>query len=90
MLRRHLLRSSLLLLLGWLLVACGQSAATTPTLAPTQSPAEPATTLPATAPPTAQAASAYADIPQGLTSEGYQLLGAPEAPVTLVMYSDFL
>jgi hypothetical protein len=29
-------------------------------------------------------------IPQGLTPEGYHELGRADAPVTLVMYSDFL
>jgi hypothetical protein len=56
-------------------------------------PAAPATTAPAApaAPATtAPAAGPYADIPQGRTPEGYQLLGDPAAPVTLVMYSDFL
>ena len=46
--------------------------------------AEPAATaaLPATAGPDA--------IPEGRTPEGYHLLGRADAPVTLVMYSDFL
>lgn len=48
-------------------------------------PAAPAAPSPAPAPP-----SAYADIPQGVTAEGYQYLGDPAAPVTMVMYSDFL
>jgi hypothetical protein len=29
-------------------------------------------------------------IPQGLTAEGYHVLGRPDAPVTLITYSDFL
>jgi hypothetical protein len=32
----------------------------------------------------------YADLPQGRTPEGYPYLGAADAPVTLVMFSDFL
>jgi ABC-type Fe3+-hydroxamate transport system substrate-binding protein len=32
----------------------------------------------------------YAGLAQGRTAEGYHLLGAADAPVTLVMYSDFL
>lgn len=38
----------------------------------------------------ATAASAYADIPQSTTAEGYQVLGDPAAPVVLTHYSDFL
>jgi hypothetical protein len=33
---------------------------------------------------------AEATIPQGVTAEGYHVLGRPDAPVTLTMYSDFL
>jgi hypothetical protein len=42
--------------------------------------------------PTAGAAEpgATAAIPESLTPEGYHVLGRPDAPVTLVMYSDFL
>jgi protein-disulfide isomerase len=46
-----------------------------------------------TAAPTAgatQPENAAAAIPNSLTSEGYHVLGRPDAPVTLVMYSDFL
>lgn len=32
----------------------------------------------------------YAGIPRSRTPEGYHVLGNPDAPVTLVMYSDFL
>jgi protein-disulfide isomerase len=47
-------------------------------------PAAPTTTL--AAPTTAPASG----IPEGVTAEGYHYLGRPDAPVTLVMYSDFL
>lgn len=89
--RPTILFTLIMLSLGWLLAACGQTA-----VSPT------ATPVPATAPPTGQpapaaalptapsaAASRYADIPQGVTAEGYQILGDPAAPLTLVMYSDF-
>jgi hypothetical protein len=36
------------------------------------------------------AATAELAIPEGLTPEGYHELGRADAPVTLVMYSDFL
>lgn len=71
---------------------------------PTAAPTAPVPSLPAaTALPVASSAAApaqatapaadagrFADIPQSRTPEGYQVLGAPDAPVTLVMYSDFL
>jgi len=49
-------------------------------------------TQPSLAAPTASAAPAgdTAAIPTSLTPEGYHILGRPDAPVTLVMYSDFL
>lgn len=47
-----------------------------------------------TAAPTAAASqpesSGAAAIPEGVTPEGYHMLGRPDAPITLVMYSDFL
>jgi protein-disulfide isomerase len=60
------------------------------------SPASPAPTAglsqATVAAPTAGAAQpgAAAAIPDSLTPEGYHVLGRPDAPVTLVMYSDFL
>jgi hypothetical protein len=62
------------------------------TVAPTRAAAAspPAATLAPTraaAQPTAAVASA---IPEGVTPEGYHYLGRPDAPATLVMYSDFL
>ena len=38
----------------------------------------------------AQPEASGAAIPESLTPEGYHTLGRPDAPVTLVMYSDFL
>jgi protein-disulfide isomerase len=50
-----------------------------------------APTTPAAAPTTgATQLAESAAIPDGLTPEGYHMLGRPDAPVTLVMYSDFL
>lgn len=39
---------------------------------------------------TAANRSPYADLAQSQTPEGYQMLGDPSAPVTLMHYSDFL
>lgn len=53
---------------------------------------EPSVAAAAEAPAAAEAAAEgpFAGIPQGRTPEGYHMLGAADAPVTLVMYSDFL
>lgn len=92
----RLCSAPLVLVLGLLLAACGRSAAVEPTGA--TAPPPPAL-APATPPPTiapvatdrvATSGGLYTGIPQGRTPEGYAYLGAPDAPVTLVMYSDFL
>ena len=64
---------------------------------PTAASAAPTTAPPAlTTSPTAavlasgDATDPYAGIPRSRTPEGYHVLGNPDAPVTLVMYSDFL
>jgi hypothetical protein len=73
----------------------------TPSLASTQpssaSPATaqaaPTTGVQATTPPITAAPAPTAGqsgIPEGTTAEGYHVLGRADAPVTLVMYSDFL
>jgi hypothetical protein len=65
-------------------------------IAPTAAPAAPtaAVTQATAAAPTAAAAQPESPgagaIPEGLTPEGYHVLGRADAPVTLVMYSDFL
>ena len=76
--------------------------APTATAQPTRAPAAPtaaaviAPTVAGTqaldAAPTASAAQPgdVAAIPDSRTPEGYHVLGRPDAPVTLVMYSDFL
>jgi protein-disulfide isomerase len=71
-------------------------ATTAATIAPTPSTSSgqgAATAQAPTAAPTARAAqpeNTTASIPDGLTPEGYHILGRADAPVTLVMYSDFL
>jgi hypothetical protein len=37
-----------------------------------------------------EAASAYSDLPQSQTPEGYYVLGDPAAPTIMTHYSDFL
>lgn len=71
-------------------------AAVEPTRAPTAPPTAVATTPTTAAAPTTEPTAApalagpFAGIPQSRTAEGYQVLGAADAPVTMVMYSDFL
>jgi protein-disulfide isomerase len=99
---RAMLRCWAVLALG-LLAACGsQPSPASPAPTAVRPPAVPAAAT-AVAPtaaasqataaaPTAGAAQpgAPAAIPNSLTPEGYHILGRPDAPVTLVMYSDFL
>ena len=63
-----------------------------PTAAAVNAPTAVPSQVPAAAPTTglAQPENPAAAIPDGLTPEGYHMLGRPDAPVTLVMYSDFL
>jgi protein-disulfide isomerase len=105
MLRRTMIYLWAVLMLT-VLAACGgdatpaspaATASAPPTRAPAAAtPAPTAASLPAAtaAPTTASAAqpesSGAATIPEGLTPEGYHMRGNPDAPVTLVMYSDFL
>jgi hypothetical protein len=78
---------------------------TAPSSAGATAPSAPATAAPvaaqpaqapaatAAAPTASQAeptAAAAGGIPEGVTAEGYHYLGRPDAPATLVMYSDFL
>jgi protein-disulfide isomerase len=92
---RAMLRCWAVLALG-VLAACGSQpipASPAPTAAaqPTRAPSVAASQAPSAA-PTASAAQPgnSAAIPDSLTPEGYHMLGRPDAPVTLVMYSDFL
>lgn len=68
------------------------AASAAPTVEPTVSAGVAAPTAAPTAPASVsgEATSPYAGIPRSRTPEGYQVLGNPDAPVTLVMYSDFL
>jgi hypothetical protein len=77
------------LVLG-LLSACGSASqpAALATPAPTAAPPATHAALAPTAPATS--APAASDTPAGTTAEGYHTLGRADAPVTLVMYSDFL
>lgn len=102
MLKRAFVSVWALLALG-LLAACGGASAPAatapapaqPSRAPAATSAPPtsalAATTAATAAPSAVAAQSGAGgIPESTTPEGYHVLGRPDAPVTLVMYSDFL
>jgi protein-disulfide isomerase len=102
---RAMLRVWAMFVLG-LLAACGSqpsSASHAPTATePTRAPVVPtaaavsaptaAVSRATAAAPTAGATEPAANgaIPESLTPEGYHVLGRPDAPVTLVMYSDFL
>lgn len=85
--RMHLILTTCLLLCA-VLVACGTTPTDTATPAATDVPATPTAAPAATAP--SPAASRYADLPQSRTPEGYHMLGDANAPVAMVMYSDFL
>jgi protein-disulfide isomerase len=106
MFRRTMLRIWAVLVLGLLAACGSQpipaSPAPTAAAQPTRAPAAPtaaaviaptaaASQAPAAA-PTSDAAQPgdAAAIPDSRTPEGYHVLGRPDAPVTLVMYSDFL
>ena len=69
-----MLRLGVLLSLAVLMAACGNAAA-------------PVTRVPS---PSASPQTAGAVIPQGLTPEGYHVLGRPDARVTIEDFSDFL
>ena len=95
-----------LLALMFLAACGNQPAAPAPTVAaplapttaapPTRAPTGLATAAAGTQVPTgaptgaASPEASAAAIPDSLTPEGYHLLGRTDAPVTLVMYSDFL
>jgi hypothetical protein len=86
---RNFLAALLVMVVG--LAACGRQPNAIATLAPT--PAEIVPTNAATAPTTAAVAQPTPDGPEllsGHTPEGYNYLGSPTAPVTIVFYSDFL
>lgn len=104
MIHRALLRCWAVLMLG-LLAACASTpipASPAPTASgPTRAPVAPTVAVviaptaglsqaTAVAPAAGTAPPGNAAIPENLTPEGYHVLGRPDAPVTLVMYSDFL
>ncbi len=71
-----------------LLAACGATPAAQPTQPSAAVPA--AATIAAAPTPTMAGLALLAGIPQGTTPEGYHTLGDPQAPVTIINYSDFL
>jgi hypothetical protein len=87
--RRALLRTTaatLGLASAALLAACGNTSSAPQASAPA------AAALPSTTSATPEPATlpAFNGIPQSHTPEGYPTLGAPDAPVTMLDYSDFL
>ncbi|HID85920.1 MAG TPA: hypothetical protein EYP55_00900 [Anaerolineae bacterium] len=71
-----------LLIAALVVAACGPKATPTP-LPPTEPPAPTATTK-APKPPVSEG-----EVPMGFTEEGAPYRGDPDAPVTLVEYSDY-
>ena len=89
------LRFGFLFALLGMLGACGGTGAPAAGRAPTvvppsREPTSPVATVPALGPVPEATNAAEGGIPQGVTAEGYHVLGRPDAPVTLTMYSDFL
>ncbi len=86
--RRRLLQLSGIGIGAATLAACMSPAQPVPTAVPTETP----TTAPTAAvPPTPTAAVAlFNGLPHGITAEGFPYLGDPDAPITMIDYSDFL
>ncbi len=101
---RYVIAGIVATMVVWLAACSGQAGQQAPLPSPTvEAPASvtspvppPVTSPPRAATPVTPGAAAgatievYAGVPRSRTPEGYHLLGNPEAPVTLVMYSDFL
>lgn len=88
MIHSIVLRILMLLGLGAMLAACGGAGgpgAAGPTASSSGAPAAAGSGA-----PTASPALSLDAIPQGLTPEGYHVLGRDDAPVTITDYSDFL
>ncbi|GIV88020.1 MAG: DSBA oxidoreductase [Chloroflexus sp.] len=72
-----------------ILTACTGQTATVPAT-PTVPPPSAPTSTPVTAQSDPIITAYYPDLPRGRTPEGYHYLGNPDAPVTIMVYSDFL
>lgn len=83
----HSTRFLAVLVIGLVLAACVRESAGSPAVVPSQAPSTPAATE---APAATAAPSLFASLPQGRTAEGYYMLGKPDAPITIELYSDFL
>ncbi len=101
MVDRHAIAVIVVAMVVWLAACSGPRGSEAPTPSPPAPPATatapPSVASPPGAAPTATPGAAastlsevYPGVPRSRTPEGYHLLGNPEAPVTLVMYSDFL
>ncbi|WP_031461457.1 thioredoxin domain-containing protein, partial [Chloroflexus sp. MS-G] len=74
----------------FLFTACSAPTAVSPTATPTALPTAAPTSTPMTADHAPVVNQYFPDVPRGRTAEGYHYLGNPDAPVTMVTYSDFL
>ena len=74
----------------FLFTACSAPTAVSPTATPTALPTAAPTSTPMTADHAPVMNQYFPDVPRGRTAEGYHYLGNPDAPVTMVTYSDFL
>jgi hypothetical protein len=77
-----------LLIAALVVAACGPTATPEPTATPTPVPPTD-TPVPPTDTPVPKATSEEGEVPMGFTEEGAPYRGNPDAPVTLVEYSEF-
>ncbi|OAN46319.1 disulfide bond formation protein DsbA [Chloroflexus islandicus] len=74
----------------FVLAACAAPVAPEPTATATPPPTRVPTSTPTTAQSAPTTTGYFPELPRGRTAEGYQYLGNPDAPVTIMVYSDFL
>lgn len=74
----------------FVLAACAVPVAPEPTATATPPPTRVPTSTPTTAQSEPTTNRYFPDLARGRTTEGYHYLGNPDAPVTIMVYSDFL